>query len=97
MIENKKDMYIVIKKEDMRKYLTTKEIYTLDIMLCKIHNGRLDDNKHPINTYHVCNTDESYADAVHKVIIGGEALKILNKENTPSRLDACGSNCLGDC
>ena len=50
----------------------------------------MDDNKHPDNTYYVCNTDEPYADAVHKVILGGEALKNENASYCP---DACGTSC----
>lgn len=72
---DKKNIYIVIKQEDAKKYLEQEDINKLINIIGKISNGRLEDNKHPYNTYYVCNTDEPYADAVHKVIIGGEALK----------------------
>jgi hypothetical protein len=71
----KKNMYIVIKQEDVKKYLSQEEIHVLINIIGKISNERMKDNKHPDNTYYVCNTDEPYADVVHKVIIGGEALK----------------------
>ena len=82
-------MYIVIKTEDAKKYLSQEEKYALDNIIGKISNGRMEDNKHPDNTYYVCNTDEPYADAVHKVIIGGEALK----ESSSYCPDACGTTC----
>lgn len=88
-IINKKNMYIVIKQEDARKYLSREEIHSLINTIGKISNGRMEDNKHPDNTYYVCNTDEPYADAVHKVIIGGEALK----NNLSYCPDACGTSC----
>lgn len=71
----KENAYIVIKKDDVEKYLSKDDIQFIDNILEKIDDGRLKDNKHPYNTYYVCNTDEPYADAVYKVIIGGEALK----------------------
>ena len=85
---NKKNMYIVIKREDAQKYLSNDEIEKLIYMLEKISDGRVKNNKHPDNTYYVCNTDEPYADAVHNVIIGGEALK-NSKSYCP---DACGTS-----
>lgn len=88
-IIEKKNMYIVIKQEDAKKYLSQEEISALINIIGKISNGRMADNKHPDNTYYVCNTDEPYADAVHKVIIGGEALK----ENHSYCPDACGTSC----
>lgn len=88
-IINKKNMYIVIKQEDAKKYLSREEIHSLINIIDKISNGRMEDNKHPDNTYYVCNTDEPYADAVHKVIIGGEALK----NNLSYCSDACGTSC----
>lgn len=72
---NNKNMYIIIKREDAQKYLSNDEIKKLVGMIEKISDGRMEDNKHPSNTYYVCNTDEPYANAVHNVILGGEALK----------------------
>lgn len=73
----KENTYIVMKKDDVEKYLSKDEIQSIDDILEKISDGRLEDNKHPCNTYYVCNMDEPYADAVQKVILGGEALKIV--------------------
>ena len=89
MIE-KKNMYIVIKQDDAKKYLSQEEKHELINILGKISNGRMNDSKHPDNTYYVCNTDEPYADAVHKVILGGEVLKNENMSYCP---DACGTSC----
>lgn len=85
---NKKNMYIIIKREDAQKYLSNDEIKKLVGMLEKISDGRMEDNKHQSNTYYVCNTDEPYADAVHNVILGGEALKNGSSYCT----DACGTS-----
>lgn len=71
----KRSKYIVIKKEDVKKYLSNDDISNLVNILGKISDGRMNDNRCPCNTYYVCDTDEPYADAVHNVIIGGEALK----------------------
>lgn len=92
-IIEKKNMYIVIKQEDAKKYLSQEEIHALINIIGKISNERMEDNKHPDNTYYVCNTDEPYADAVHKVIIGGEALK-GNYSYCP---DACGTSSCNEC
>ena len=92
-ITEKKNMYIIIKRDDAKKYLTQEEIRALVNILEKISDGRMDDNKHPVNTYYVCNTDEPYADTVHKAIIGGEASKNENAFNCP---DACGISS-GEC
>ena len=75
IITEKKNMYIVIKRDDAKKYLSQEEIHELVNILGKISNGRMDDNKHPDNTYYVCNTDEPYADRVKGVIISGEYTK----------------------
>ena len=86
---NKKDMYIVIKRDDAQKYLSNEEISSLINMLSKIRNGRMKDEKCPCNAYYVCNIDEPYADAVRNVIIGGEALK---ENNSSYCTDACGTS-----
>ena len=89
---NKKNMYIVIKREDAFKYLTESDLKLLDNMLGIICKGRSNDNKNPVNNYYVCNTDEPYANVVHGVIIGGEAAKD-NYVNSSYCPDACGSSC----
>ena len=88
-MSEKTNMFIVIKREDVIKYLTYSERQNLDDILDKITNGRKQDNKNPINYYYVCNTDEPYANAVHDVIIGGE---IVKANNLNPNQDACGSN-----
>ena len=45
MIE-KKNMYIVIKQDDAKKYLSQEEKHELINILGKISNGRMNDNKH---------------------------------------------------
>ena len=77
-ITEKVDKHIVIKKEDIFKYLEEPEQIALDEMLNKIVHGRAKDLKSPVNHYYVCNTDEPYAEVVRGVIIGGEAVKQKN-------------------
>lgn len=85
-------MYIVIKKEDALQHLSATELHTLDTLLNTIIKGRARDNKKPINKYYVCNVDEPYAQVVHGVIIGGEAVK-ANHVNSNDCSDVCGTNC----
>lgn len=89
---DKKNMYIVIKREDAFKYLTEVELQSLEHILTVITQGRSNDNKKSFNDYYVCNTDEPYAQVVHGVIIGGEAAK-GNNRNMSYCSDACGSGC----
>lgn len=86
----KKDMFIVIKKEDAFKYLSETEQRTLDNILEKICQGRTKDYKPPYNTYYVCNTDEPYAKDIHNLIINGDSQK-NNYSINKGCFDACGS------
>lgn len=67
--------HIVIKKEDVFKYLTDNQIKYLDAILDTIADGRKKDGKKPVNSYYICNTDEPYADKVLEVILEGEHVK----------------------
>jgi len=89
---DKKNMYVVFKREDALKYLTEVELQSLETILSTICEGRSRDNKTPFNNYYVCNTDEPYADVVHGVIISGEAAK-CNYKNFSYCPDACGTSC----
>lgn len=68
----KKNTHVVIKIEDIEKYLTREEIGCLNAFLIQIQQGRQKDGKKPINNYYICNTDEPYAEEVHSVILRGE-------------------------
>lgn len=61
--------HIVIKREDIDKYLTTTEKVLLDNVLSSISIGRAREGKNQNNTYYICNTDEPYADKVLNVIL----------------------------
>lgn len=71
----KVDTHIVIKKDDIIKYLDESEQAALENMMNKIIHRRARDNKKPINHYYVVNKDESYAEVVHGIIIEGEVVK----------------------
>ena len=71
----KVNTHVVIKREDILKYLEEPEQIALEEMLNKITRSRAKDNKKPTNNYYVVNKDEPYAEVVHGIIIGGEAVK----------------------
>lgn len=69
----KTNTHIVIKREDILKYLTDNQIKYLDTVLNTIADGRKKDGKKTDNSYYICNTDESYADEVLGVILKAES------------------------
>ena len=71
----KTNTHIVIKREDIFKYLTDNQIKYLDDVLNTIADGRKKDGKKTDNSYYICNTDEPYADKVLRVILEGEHIK----------------------
>ncbi|MGE5681837.1 MAG: hypothetical protein ACM34K_13240 [Bacillota bacterium] len=73
--------HIVIKWEDVGKYLSSQLTEDLYSVLNLISEGREKDGKNTKNEYYVCNTDEPYADKVRRVILEGEAEKIRRNEN----------------
>lgn len=75
MVKIKENTHIVIKKEDAKKYLSEEEFQELEKMLCKIGEGRIKENKKPVNEYYICNKDEPYAEMAREVIIGVEYQK----------------------
>ena len=74
-VSQKNDTHIVIKREDVLKYLDEPAQVSLESILSVISKGRMADHKNPINRYYVVNQDEPYAELVHGIIIGGEAAK----------------------
>ena len=92
----KVNTHIVIKRQDALKYLTEVEYQALEQMLCTISQGRNKEGKKPINTYYVCNIDEPYAEVVHGIIIGGEAVKEQSLSDKQERLVASDEDC-ADC
>lgn len=92
----KVNTHIVIKRQDALKYLTEIEYQALKQMLCNISQGRNKDGKKPINNYYVCNTDEPYAEVVHGIIIGGEAVKEQSLSDKKERLLTSDEDCT-DC
>ena len=71
----KENTHVVIKREDILKYLKEPEQIVLEKMCNKIIRGREKDHKNPNNEYYVVNKDEPYAEVVYGIIIGGEAVK----------------------
>jgi hypothetical protein len=79
-MERKYNTHIVYKTKDALKYLTAYENETMARLLYKIDQGRRAEGK-KLNTYHICNLDEPYADKVLQVILDGEAQKEASDEN----------------
>lgn len=71
----KENTHIVIKRDDVNKYLTVNQIKYLDAVLNAIADGRKKDGKKTDASYYICNTDEPYADKVLGVILDGERNK----------------------
>lgn len=81
-IAEKIDTHIVIKKEDVLKYLEEPEQIVLEDMLNKIIRGRAKDKKKAVNHYYICNVDEPYAEMVHGIIYAAE----IQKKNQARKL-----------
>lgn len=68
------NMYLVVKNEDLHKYLSDNERRLLCDILNKISVGRYYDGKPKEDKYYVCNSDEEYSDEIREII-----LKNINK------------------
>lgn len=74
------EKFIVIKWDDVHKYLTEGDFLLLAKLTAKIAEGRRAGRKpRPINKYYVCNQDEPYAKEVINIILGGEERKAKKK------------------
>ena len=78
-MENK-DKFIVLKREDAIRHLSTEQIRQLDSILETVEQCRAAQGKRPANNYWICNKDEPYADDVQRLIEWGEANKRLKAE-----------------
>ena len=100
---NKKDTHIVLKMDDVRKYLSDEQIYELNNISQIIQNGREKDGKNKCNEYYICNVDEPYSDKVLDVILNGTSLDDIKAEinqiNIQVRRETetdCGEMCADD-
>lgn len=75
MRNNGCNTHVVVKAEDIENYLDIAERSRFAELLEKIEGGRRVYGKKTGNTYYICNTDEPYAELVHGIILGGEAVK----------------------
>lgn len=67
----KQNTHIVIKRDDIKKYLSVRQLNNLQDVLNTIMNGREKDGKNRCNEYYICNVDEHYSDKVLDVILKG--------------------------
>ncbi len=65
------ETHVVLKYDDMKKYLNDNELAIFSSMLSKLEHCRMKDGKKPVNHYYICNKDEPYADDVHRAIVIG--------------------------
>ena len=79
----KENKYLVIKWDDVNKYLTADEQGEMDGILNMIDKGRRKADKSPLdqNKYLIVNQDEPYADLVWQIIIMGEKAKEYDEAN----------------
>lgn len=77
--------HLVLKMEDIRKYLDVQQLKALDLMIRDIEEGRKKEGKNPLNTYYICNTDEPYAEEVENTILQGEQAKVQEEEEDKER------------
>ena len=77
---DKVNTHIVIKREDVQRYLSEEEKQTLEKLLDVIAQGRSKNLFKPANNYYICNQDEPYAELVHGVIMYGESVKKQQEE-----------------
>jgi len=75
MVDIKRNTHIVIKRDDVTKYLSEEERDTLDKIVYEIKVRRVANLIPPHNEYIVCNWNEPYAQKVLDVILEGEELK----------------------
>lgn len=73
-VEIHEDKFIVVKKEDVQKYLSKSDMVILNVLLGKIVEGRAEEGKSTDNKYWVVNRDEKYADKVLQIILDGERM-----------------------
>lgn len=71
MTDIKENTHIVIKCDDIIKYLSEKQKHDLDSILLTINTRRVKEGK-PINNYLVINKDEPYAKIIQETIISNE-------------------------
>jgi len=64
---NRENKYLVLKHDDIEKYLSKNDKLELDIILLGIAVGRKNDGKQP-NHYVVVNEDEPYSEKVWQFI-----------------------------
>jgi len=77
---NKEDKFLVLRKDDILKYLS--EVYQgdLNLIVKDISKGREKDGKPPFNDYVVVNEDEPYAKAVWSLIEYYETFKQFQED-----------------
>ena len=68
--------YLVLKVDDIVKYLSIEQRQDLNDITQTIDIGRGKSRKKVNNKYHVCNRDEPYADSVLTSIVMGEINKL---------------------
>lgn len=77
MTVKKEEKYLVLKLEDIKKYLSEWEAQGLTTAIDVIDGGRVGDGKVGSPSYIICNRDEPYAEKVWQMILEGERAKVV--------------------
>ena len=72
--------FIVLKREDAVKHLSTEQLRQLEDILKTVEQCRAAQGKKPSNNYWAVNQDEPYGPDVHRLIEWGEVNKRLIRE-----------------
>ena len=76
----REEKYIVIKLDDIKKYLDSESVDNLNKILNVVRTGRAADNKTPENRYVIVNQKEDYIEEVWSLIELGERAKIIQEK-----------------
>ena len=80
----KENTHLVLKEEDINKYLTELERNILSSIYEKIIKSRIKDGKRE-NSYYIVNVDEPYSEKILLTIADGETMK--ENTNPPTLFD----------
>lgn len=82
-IAKRETKFLVLKIDDVRKYLNGQDQEYLGAILSKIEGRRLGEGR-KVNNYWVINTDEPYAHIIAGTVLQGEELKLTRQLLTNS-------------
>jgi hypothetical protein len=82
IVQKKEAKYLILKLEDVFKYLDMNTKATLQIIIDTISQARIADGKSTNNEYLVVNKDEKYIKEIEEVIMRREQEKLIEQSAT---------------